>query len=139
MERKHPTLNIRVRQNLEGIYIIRPMDQTSEEIMKTVARENPGIETLDGHTRETKAVVLTYPIQQALDPLKEHEAITSVERCIAGKEKRETRQVMVIYLGPLPTHIDLGAFGRYRIRRFEKEPLWCYRCQRFGHHKTRCT
>lgn len=139
MEREHPTLNIRVRQNLQGLYIIRPVDENSEEIMKTVARESPGIEPLEGHTREVKAIVMNYPIQQVLDPLKEHEAITSAGRCTAGREKRETRQVVVTYLGPLPDYIDLGTFGRYGIRKFEKEPLRCFKCQRFGHHKTRCT
>lgn len=139
MEREHPTLNIRVRQNLEGIYIIRPMDKTSEDIMKTMAREIPGLDTLDGNTREIKAVVLGYPIQQILDPLRDHEAITTVERCTAGKERRPTRQVMITYQGPLPNLVDLGAFGCYKIRKFEKEPLRCYRCQRYGHHKTRCT
>lgn len=139
LERDHPALNIRVRQNLDGLYVIRPMDAQTEGILLEEARSTPGLEPLDGRNRETKAIVMNYPIQQVLDPLQEHKAITSAERCIAGKEKHATRQVMVTFQGPLPDFIDLGAFGKYKIRKYEKEPLRCYKCQRYGHHKTRCT
>lgn len=139
MEREHPALKIRVRLNLEGLYIIQPVDIKSEEVLQRISKDTPGLESLDPNTRETKAIVMNYPAGQVLDPLTEHESITSAERCTAGREKMQTKQVLITFQGPLPDHINLGAFGRYKIRRYQKEPIRCYKCQRFGHHISRCT
>ncbi|XP_045105292.1 uncharacterized protein LOC123500718 [Portunus trituberculatus] len=50
-----------------------------------------------------------------------------------------TRQVAITVDGPLPGFLKLGSWGTFYMRPFSREPLRCFRCQRFGHHRASCT
>ncbi|XP_050705389.1 uncharacterized protein LOC126990785 [Eriocheir sinensis] len=48
-------------------------------------------------------------------------------------------EVFVTVAGPLPGSLDLGSWGTFYTRPYSKEPLRCYNCQQFGHHRARCS
>ncbi|XP_050691174.1 uncharacterized protein LOC126982938 [Eriocheir sinensis] len=48
-------------------------------------------------------------------------------------------QVFITVAGPLPGSLDLGSWGLFYTRPYSKEPLRCYNCQQFGHHRARCS
>ncbi|XP_069171776.1 uncharacterized protein [Procambarus clarkii] len=39
---------------------------------------------------------------------------------------------------PLPPSSHLGIYGQFSLRLYNPEPMRCYRCQRFSHHKDDC-
>ena len=49
-----------------------------------------------------------------------------------------TRQVEVHLIGMKREHLDLGLWGRFKLCLFIEEPMRCFKCQRFLHHKTTC-
>ena len=42
------------------------------------------------------------------------------------------------FIGERPDRIDLGVWGTFPVRTYYPEPLRCYNCQRFVHHKSTC-
>ena len=38
-------------------------------------------------------------------------------------------------IGAKREHLDLGLWGCFKLRFFKEEPMRCFRCQTFGHHK----
>ena len=42
------------------------------------------------------------------------------------------------FIGERPNQIDLGVWGTFPVRTYYPEPLRCYNCQRFEHHKSTC-
>ncbi|XP_050706236.1 proline-rich protein 36-like [Eriocheir sinensis] len=85
----------------------------------------------------TKGVVTAYPVAMPLNALLRHPDVLSADRCLT-RDGLATRQVMITLKGPLPGSLDLGSWGVFYTRPFNKEPLRCYCCQQFGHHRSRC-
>ncbi|XP_068232128.1 uncharacterized protein [Palaemon carinicauda] len=52
--------------------------------------------------------------------------------------KLPTNEVAVTFIGLIPKTLDLGLWGKFPIRSPKREPLRCYNCQRYGHHKEEC-
>ena len=80
-----------------------------------------------------------YPLRMPTALLLRHPQVEEATRCLTPRQQDETRQVLVSVRGPLPPHIDLGNWGTYYLRPYTREPLRCFRCQRYGHHKDNCS
>ena len=81
-------------------------------------------------------VLLGYDQKLGLDAITAHSRITKATRLLRGKEP--TRQVLVELKGDLERSIDLGNWGKYRLRTYIPEPLRCFKCQKYGHHQANC-
>lgn len=86
----------------------------------------------------SKGIVMGYPLRMPTALLLRHPQVEEANRCQTS-QRDETRQVLVSVRGPLPPHIDLGNWGLFYLRLYTPEPLRCYRCQRYGHHKDNCS
>ena len=86
----------------------------------------------------TKGVLLRYPLLMPLSPIQKNPAVISAER-LTTRDGENTRQVLITVRGPLPGSLDLGSWGTFYTRPYSREPLRCFNCQKFGHHKTNCT
>ncbi|XP_050691579.1 uncharacterized protein LOC126983125 [Eriocheir sinensis] len=86
----------------------------------------------------TKGVMTAYPVAMPLKALLRHPDVLSADRCLT-RDGLATRQVMITLKGPLPGSLDLGSWGVFYTRPFNKEPLRCYFCQQFRHHCSRST
>ena len=65
------------------------------------------------------------------------DGVQKATRCTA-KDGSPTRQVEVHLTGAKKEHLDLGLWGHFKLRLFKEEPMRCFRCQKFGHHKATC-
>lgn len=80
-----------------------------------------------------------YPLRMPTALLLRHPQVEEATRCRTTRQQDETRQVLVSVRGPLSPHIDLGNWGLFYLRPYTPEPLRCFRCQRYGHHKDNCS
>ena len=87
----------------------------------------------------SKGVVMGYPLRMPTALLLRHPHVEEATCCRTTRQQDETRQVLVSVRGPLPPHIDLGNWGLFYLRPYTPEPLRCFRCQRYGHHKDNCS
>ena len=67
-----------------------------------------------------------------------HPQVKEATRCQTPRTKEATRQVTVTLRGLLLPQLSLGSWGTSYLRPWVPEPLWCYRCHRFGHHQASC-
>ncbi|KAG7171036.1 Nucleic-acid-binding protein from mobile element jockey-like 4 [Homarus americanus] len=81
---------------------------------------------------------LRYPLELPVEAVIKHSKVTKAERCVTSRDKAQTRQALVDIKGTVPEEVDLGNWGTYKLRPFVPEPLRCYKCQKFGHHQSRC-
>ena len=88
--------------------------------------------------KTSRALILHYPQQLTLDPVRRLNNIASVERCTT-KTGEPLRKLVVTFRGNTPKRIHLGVWGSFPTSAFTPEPLRCYKCQKFGHHQIRCT
>ncbi|XP_068205164.1 uncharacterized protein [Palaemon carinicauda] len=58
-------------------------------------------------------------------------------RCM-NKNDVPLRRLIATFIGPVPSSLDLGVWGTNPIEEYTPEPLRCYRCQQYGHHKEEC-
>lgn len=86
----------------------------------------------------TKGVLLRYPLLMPISPILKNPLVLSAER-LTTRDGEETRQVLITVRGPLPGTLELGNWGTFYTRPYSKEPLRCFHCQKFGHHKANCT
>ena len=141
LEADHRDLKLTVRPNLKGEYILTPRDAVTVERLKALSREgdpNSRVTLLDPEKKQVKGVLQRYPLDLPLEAVKAHPAVLSAERLRAWGDKAPTRQVVVVHEGRLPEKLDLGAWGKYTLRPYDKEPVRCYKCHRFSHFQTRC-
>ena len=147
LAKEYPHLKIKVRPNLKRQVIITALDDEAADkltAIKKLSGKEVQLQALNPEERVKKWVVLRYPL--GLDPgyLTQHEKVLEAVRCtikdrVLGTEV-ETRQVFIKAEGLSPNDvIDIGWFGRYKIRIFTPDPIRCFRCQRFGHHQRTCT
>ncbi|KAG7163936.1 Nucleic-acid-binding protein from mobile element jockey-like 8 [Homarus americanus] len=93
---------------------------------------------LDPEEKTTRMDLLRYPLELPAEVVTKHSKVTKAERCVTSRAKAQTRQVLVDIKGTVPEEVDLGNWGTYKLRPFVPEPLRCYKCQKFGHHQSRC-
>lgn len=44
------------------------------------------------------------------------------------RDKFPTRQVLVVFVGLMPTKLDLNCWDRYSLQPYWGEPVRCYKC-----------
>ncbi|KAG0718515.1 hypothetical protein GWK47_052309 [Chionoecetes opilio] len=136
-----PGLQMYVRPNLKGEYILTPKDDASTDRMCGLAQERDAparLVLLDPAERHTKAVLQRYSHDMPLEAVRDHPSVISAGRLRAVRDRAPTRQVLVELIGAAPDRLDLGPWGKYSMHHYEREPLRCYRCQWYNHLQGRC-
>ena len=129
---KNSRLTFRCSPNRYGDFII----YTRCEGTITAFLKRPDLQLLKERTY--RAVILHYPLQLPLEPVKSLPDVIDVSRCIS-KTKEPLRKLIATFKRPVPARVNLGVWGSFPTSEFTPEPLRCYRCQQFGHHQARCT
>ena len=65
------------------------------------------------------------------------DGVQKATRCTI-KDGSPTRQMEVHFVGVKREHLDLGLWGPFKLRLFKEEPMRCFKCQQFRHHKATC-
>ena len=141
LEKKYPQARFVIKPNIKGEFILHPKDKLASDCLeKEVTGEEFNLVKLDPAERERKSVVLRYPKEFPLEPLKNYSGVLEAQRCIPAKDKTAiTRQVLIKHVGQFPKTLDLGYWGKFELRTYVPEPLRCFKCQRYGHRQERCT
>ena len=129
---KDPRLKFTVKPNRYGDLILHTKDPNT---VATLTRHQACVPL---KPLRIKALVLHYPVGMPLNPVLDLPDVTEVTRCLA-KGKEPIRKLIVTFRGDVPERIHLGVWGSYPTAPFTPEPLRCYRCHKFGHHRERCT
>ena len=135
LEKEWPALRSQVtaRPNIYGQWVITPR---TEEAYKTL-QSTDFLTQLKPEEKVTKYILLHYPMEMSMDHILQVDGVQKATRC-QTKDGSPTRQVEVHLLGTKKEQLDLGLWGRFKMRPFVDEPMRCFRCQRFGHHKATC-
>ena len=128
-------LKILAKPNHMGQWILRPQDITSYHILKA---SDLNLLELNPEEKTLKACIVGYPLTMEMSHLTKLPQILSAERQ-QSKAGHPTKTVVCNFKGPIPQQINLGMWGRFKVTTYHKEPLRCFNCQRFGHHKNQCT
>jgi len=122
-----------------GQVLLSPPDMDTYNIVMSL-REINGI-PLQLRTAShgiTRGVLLRYPLLMPLSPILKHPQVATAVRCTT-RQGEPTRQVEITTRGPLPGSLELGNWGTFYTRPYSREPLRCFKCQKFGHHRANCT
>ena len=90
-----------------------------------------GVIRCEGLDRATK---------EELDELKEQQNITELRRISITREQKKIlthTYIVTFQLTSLPQKIRIG-YIETRVKPFIPNPLRCFKCQRFGHHQSKC-
>ncbi|XP_068214530.1 uncharacterized protein [Palaemon carinicauda] len=128
-----PCMQLSARPNRMGDLIIIPKDQETARSLQ----EEPALTLLDPALIQRKAVIAKYPITMPISIATSCSNIDKAVRCMS-KNYVPVRRLKATFIGPLPSSLDLGVLGTFPIEEYMPEPLRCYRCQRYGHHKEEC-
>ena len=121
--------------NSRGQWILTPHNQTTYNFFKSYKRIT--LQELHQEERRSKAVLLKYPLAMDTDDLVGMQNIIQAER-MSTRTGKATTSVLVTFEGPAPSCVEYLPFGIFLLRTYNPEPLRCYKCQRFGHHKSQC-
>ena len=122
---------VTARPNIYGQWVIIPR---TEEAFNTLSQ------TCFTQLRPeeiTKYILLHYPMEMSLCHIQAVDGVQKVTQC-STKDGSPTRQVEVRLTGEKREHLDLGLWGCYKLHLFIEEPMRCFKCQRFSHHKATC-
>ncbi|XP_068214494.1 uncharacterized protein [Palaemon carinicauda] len=129
----NPGIKISARANLKGDIIITTKDQDSASLLHTEA----SFTYVDPAKKLSKAIVVNYPVNMSLSFITDCSQVAQAERHL-GSHKQPTRSVTVTFIGPIPKTLDPRLWGSFPTNDFTSDPLRCFNCQRFGHHKEDC-
>ena len=132
---KNKGLKLSMKPNIRGEWIVTPHDVKVMD--KLASTKDVHLQRLSSAQKLTKAVVLGPPPQIPEDDLTRLCNIASAEK-LKNREGYSTRTILCTFSGTVPEYVDLGPFGKYRTRPYVPEPMRCYNCQRYGHHKSQC-
>ena len=132
---KFPNLKFTSRPNLKGEWILTSSENRTIQTLRTTSELN--LTELKRENKLIKAVVAGFPFSIPSSELAKHEKIIHVER-LRNKEGQETKAMLCSFIGERPDRIDLGVWGTFPVRTYYPEPLRCYNCQKFEHHKSTC-
>ena len=85
-----------------------------------------------------KTILVGFPMEFPVDILLDIPNITSAKRLVSRLTKLETRQILLSVKGEIPNTFEIRNLGSFKTRTYIPEPLRCFKCQRFGHHKEQC-
>ena len=132
---KHPNLKLTAKPNLKNEWILSSHDDRTVQMLKNTSDLN--LIELNRNERLVKAVVIGFPFSIPGSELAKHERIANVER-MRNKEGQETKAMLCSFIGDRPDTINLGMWGTFKVRVYHPEPLRCFNCQKFWHHKSEC-
>ena len=134
LEKDWPALRSQVtaRPNIYGQWVITPR---TEEPFNTLSQMC--FTQLRPEEKITKYILLHYPMEMSLCHIQAVDGVQKATRCTT-KDGSPTRQVEVHLTGAKREHLDLGLWGRFKLCLFIEEPMRCFKCQRFSHHKATC-
>ncbi|XP_068206407.1 uncharacterized protein [Palaemon carinicauda] len=58
--------------------------------------------------------------------------------CCKNRDNVPVRRLLATFIYPVPSSLDLGVWGTFPVTDYTPEPLRCYNCQHYGHHKEDC-
>ena len=122
---------VTARPNLYGQWVITPRTEEAFNTLSQMCFTQLRPEEI------TKYIVLHYPMEISLCHIQAVDGVEKATRCTT-KDGSPTRQVEVHLTGAKREHFDLGLWGRFQLRLFIEEPMRCFKCQRFSHHKATC-
>ena len=135
MEKEWPSLRSQVtaKPNVYGQWVITPKTEDTFNILC----QTDCLTQLRPEEKITKYVLQHYPMEMSLSHIL---AVDEVQKatCCTMKDGSPTRQVEVHLVGVKREHLDLGLWGRFKLRLFKEEPMRCFKCQQFRHHKATC-
>ncbi|KAK3884792.1 hypothetical protein Pcinc_010978 [Petrolisthes cinctipes] len=138
LEKEHPTLKFHLKITPAGNVLITPPDAHTFHLLKNITELNgKPIRFIPPPPPTISAILLHYPIALPLQPILNHPKVIEDKRCIHSSGI-PTMQIQFTITGPLPPYLKLGNWGTFYTRPYIKEPLRCFKCQRFGHHKAHC-
>ncbi|KAG7178173.1 Nucleic-acid-binding protein from mobile element jockey-like 7 [Homarus americanus] len=141
LELEYKNIKFSVKPNLVGDLILSPQDHNTAKILSEVTNlsgKTFKIIPLYPEEKTTRMVLLRYLLELPVEVIIRHSKVTKAERCVTTRDKAQTKQVLVDIKGTVPEEADLGNWGTYKLHPFVPEPLRCYKCQKFGHHQSRC-
>ena len=135
LNEKLPNINMIAKPNLKSEWILTPKDQTAYNTLKNTSIID--LRELQQEDKRKKAIVIGFPFDIPTVELAKHPQILHAER-MKNKEGVETKTILCTFTGPIPEKVDIGIWGRYSTKTYYPEPLRCYNCQKYGHHKSAC-
>lgn len=138
LEATMPSIKLSCDITLRGEIVAKPRDEDTYDRLKAMAAENPRIRELLAQEKMHKGVVLHVPVPIPAERFLDATNIVKAERLTTGTNKIPTRNMLIHHRGPLPSHIALGVWGRFKIRPYVEGPLQCYNCQGFNHIAATC-
>ena len=130
MEKEWPALRSQVtaKPNVYGQWVITPKTEDAFNILC----QTDCLTQLRPEEKITKYILQHYPMEMSLCHILAVDGVQKATRCTM-KDGSPTRQVEVHLVG-----VDLGLWGRFKLLLFKEEPIRCFKCQEFRHHKATC-
>ena len=135
MQEKRPDLKMTARPNLKSEWIINPLDEKTYQSLKTSTEITT--QELKHEEKTKKAIVIGFPMDIPEITLTKHSQIIAAER-MKNKEGILTKTILCTFTGKVPEKVDLGLWGKFATKTYYPEPLRCFNCQKYGHHKATC-
>ena len=142
LEEEHPELQMKNLIGKDDSSVLLPKNETTFSVHDKLASDPSNwinMVKLDPQVKIAKGIVMGYPLRMPTALLLRHLQVEETNRCLIPRQHDETRQVFVSIRGPLPPQIDLGNWGLFYLRPYTPEPLRCFHCRRYGHHKDNCS
>lgn len=139
LEEDYPKLTVATTVTSGSSFILTSKNTDTARYLSSTSTLRPhktvAIQYLDPAEVTKKCILMGFPLEFSLKMLEHLPNIVSAKRCYYRFLKTETWQVLLTIKGDIPSEIDVGNFGIFKTRSYTPEPLRCFKCQRFGHHK----
>ena len=136
LDQRQKGLKMTAKPNLAGEWVITPHDQNTLQYLRTA--NCISLQELNPADKIKKAVLKGFSRMLPLEAITEHPKIRNATR-MKTRDGQETASILVEIQGPVPSSIRIGFLGTFQIKDYIPEPMRCFKCQRFGHHKAQCT